>query len=150
MTPARRTRVLTIGTFDLLHPGHLELLAECRRVAGPDGLVMVGLNRDDFVERFKGHAPRQTLAERIEIIEALRDVDAVLVNSGDEDARFLIEATRPHFLGIGDDWLDPGHDQARYLAQLGVVQAWIDEHGVRILYFARTRGTSSSHLRAAS
>jgi cytidyltransferase-like protein len=49
--------VLTIGTFDLLHVGHLELLAGCRELAGGSGSVVVAVNRDAFVERYKGRRP---------------------------------------------------------------------------------------------
>jgi cytidyltransferase-like protein len=142
--------VLTIGTFDLLHPGHLELLAGCRLVAGPDGRVTVGVNRDEFVERYKGHAPAQPLGARVELLRAIRDVDAVLVNVGDEDSGVLIDAVRPDALAIGDDWLDPGHDQRRYLAQLGITLDWLRERSLMVHYIPRTRGTSSTALRGAA
>lgn len=141
--------VLTIGTFDLLHPGHLELIAGCRYQAGT-GNVWIGVNTDSFVERYKGHAPRQTLADRVEVLRSLRDVDGVFVNIGDEQAGVLIDAVRPDLLAIGDDWLDPGHDERRYFAQLGVTPEWMAERGLRVAYVPRTRGTSSTALRVAS
>lgn len=141
--------VLTIGTFDTLHVGHLELIAESRRLVGYDGRVWVGVNRDEFVERYKGHPPRQPLAQRLEILRAVREVDGVFVNVGDEDAKPLIECVSPDLLSIGDDWLDPGHDQRRYFAQLGVTFDWMRERGLLVEYIPRTRGQSSSALRAA-
>ena len=138
--------VLTIGTFDRLHVGHLELLDECRFLAG-QGRVMVGVNRDAFVERFKGVTP-QPLAHRVEMVRALRVVDDVFINVGDEDAGYLIEAVSPELLAIGDDWLDPGGDETRYLAQLGITADWLVERGLRIEYVPRTRGVSSTALRA--
>lgn len=141
--------LLTIGTFDGLHVGHLELLSECRRLV-PDGLLYVGVNRDEFVERYKGHAPRQPLAHRMELLRSLRTVDGVFVNVGDEDSGVLIDAIRPARLAIGDDWLDPGHDQARYLAQLGVSLDWLRARGLVIDYIPRTRGVSSSALRGVA
>lgn len=139
--------VLTIGTFDLIHPGHLELLAGCRYAV--DGKVYVGVNTDAFVERYKGHAPRQTLAQRVEVLRALRDVDAVFVNVGEEDSGVLIDVVRPDVLAIGDDWLDPGHDERRYLKQLGVTPEWMQARSLRVIYVPRTRGTSSTLLRSA-
>jgi glycerol-3-phosphate cytidylyltransferase len=141
--------ILTIGTFDLLHPGHLELLASCRYQAR-DGKVWVGVNRDEFVERYKGRAPTQTLDHRLEILRALRDIDGVFVNVGDEDARVLIGAVRPDRLAIGDDWLDPGHDERRYFRQLGVTENWMAEHGLKVIYVPRTRGVSTTQLRGAA
>lgn len=142
--------LLTIGSFDGIHPGHLELLNECRFMVGPTGNVFVGVNRDEFIHRYKGKAPALTLAQRVEVLAALRQVDAVFVNVGDEDSGTLIDVVRPDVLAIGDDWLDPNHDERRYHKQLGIDQAWLDLRGLRIAYVPRTRGLSSSALRAAS
>ena len=140
--------VLTIGTFDRIHVGHLELLDGCRQLVGSiNGTVSVAVNRDEFVKRFKGATP-QPLEHRIEMLEALRVVDRVYVNVGDEDASQVIDAIRPDALAIGDDWLDPGHDERRYLAQLGITSEWLLERGLGITYVPRTRGVSSSALRA--
>jgi glycerol-3-phosphate cytidylyltransferase len=141
--------VLTIGTFDRLHVGHLELLSACRSLAGPEGIVSVAVNRDEFVERFKGVTP-QPLEHRVEMLRALRIVDRVVVNVGDEDARLVIEAVSPDVLAIGADWLDPGHDERRYFRQLGVTPEWMAEHDLRVTYVPRTRGVSSSALRATA
>lgn len=140
-------RVLTIGTFDTLHPGHLELLEACRQLVGLQGQVIVGVNRDEFVVRYKGRAPIQPLGHRMEILAALRVVDTVYPNVGDEDSGQLIDMVRPDMLAIGDDWLDRPHDETRYLAQLGVTREWLEERKLRIFYIARTRGVSSSDLR---
>ncbi len=140
-------RVLTIGTFDTLHPGHLELLAGCRQMVGPDGKVFVGVNRDGFVERYKGRVPTQPLAHRMEILRSLALVDDVFVNLGDEDSGLLIDVVRPDALAIGDDWLDPNYDQRRYMKQLGVTLEWLAERGLRVTYLPRTRGVSSSGIR---
>ncbi len=139
--------ILTIGTFDGLHPGHLELLRETRRLAGPGGHVWVGVNRDSFVERYKGRPPVHNLLTRLETLAALRDVDQVFINVGDEDSGVLIETVNPDMLSIGSDWLDPGRDQTRYLTQLGVTADWMDRRNLSVAYIPRTRGFSSSALR---
>lgn len=144
------TTVLTIGTFDLLHPGHLELLEGCRALVGPEGRVWVGVNRDAFVERYKQRRPTQTLRHRMEILRALRLVDGVFANVGDEDSGLLIDALSPDLLAIGDDWLDPGHDERRYFAQLGVTPEWMAERALRVAYIPRTRGLSTTVLRASA
>ena len=43
-------RVLTIGTFDLLHPGHVALLERCVELGGDRAHVSVGVNTDDFIK----------------------------------------------------------------------------------------------------
>lgn len=138
--------VLTIGTFDILHPGHLELLRACRDMAD---LVVVAVNRDAFVGRYKGHRPVQPLEHRMEVLRAVRYVDHVVPNIGDEDGGAVIDCIRPNVVAIGSDWLDPGHDERRYHAQLGIDADWLEGKHVRIVYVARTRGTSSTALRTA-
>lgn len=142
--------VYTGGTFDLFHVGHLELLRECRRMVGVAGTVVASVNRDEFVERYKGQAPIQSLAMRLELVRACRFVDAAVVNIGDEDSRPAIEAVAPTCLAIGSDWLDPEHDERRYHAQLGVSPDWLRERGLWIEYIPRTRGISSTALRGAA
>ena len=142
--------VYTGGTFDLLHVGHLELLRELRRVVGHSGSLVASVNRDEFVERYKGRPPIQPLSERIEMVRACRFVDAVVVNIGDEDSRVAIEVVAPDVIGIGTDWLDPDHDERRYHAQLGVTPDWLSDRGIRIEYIPRTRGRSSSAMRGSA
>lgn len=141
------TVVYTGGTFDLLHVGHLELLAACRALAGPGGRVVASLNRDEFILRYKGKPPVYPLEQRLEIIRALRDVDLAVVNIGDEDSRPAIEAVRPGLIAIGADWLDADGGETRYHAQLGVTAEWLRDRGLEIRYIARTRGTASSDVR---
>lgn len=139
--------VLTIGSFDALHVGHLELLRECRRLAGADGRVVVGVNSDAFISAYKGHLPLQPYDQRAEMLMACRYVALVVPNVGDADARPIIEAIHPNLLAIGDDWLDHGHDERRYFAQLGVTPEWMTERGLWVEYVPRTRGTSSTAIR---
>lgn len=134
--------VLTLGTFDLLHVGHLELLETCRNITGPGGCVVVGLNSDAFVERYKGRAPMQEYSVREELLRACRFVDLVVRNLGDEDAKPTIEMVHPDLLAIGDDWLDRD-----YLGQLGITAEWLQERRLAIEYIPRTRGTSSTEMR---
>lgn len=136
------TVVLTIGTFDHVHIGHLELFRACRKLAGGYGQVVVAVNSDEFVERFKGHRPDQPQDYRMTMLRALRDVDEVIRNTGDEYAGVVI-GRYPHcVLAVGDDWA--GKD---YLGQLHVSQAFLDERGVRIEYVPRTTGESTTAIR---
>ncbi len=58
--------VITLGTFDLFHLGHLKLLKRCRDFAGEHGVVTVGLNTDEFITRYKGKPPVMSYEERAE------------------------------------------------------------------------------------
>lgn len=91
----------TNGCFDILHPGHVALLAAAR--AGCDRLV-VGLNEDASVARLKGPSrPVNDLAARAAVIAAIRHVDAV-VGFGEDTPLALIEALRPDVLIKGADY----------------------------------------------
>jgi cytidyltransferase-like protein len=136
--------VLTIGTFDRVHIGHLELFAACRRRAGSGGQVVVSVNTDDFVERFKGRRPMWDQEYRMTMLRALRDVDLVIGNTGDEYAGRVIAQVRPRFLLVGDDWAPPKD----YLGQLHVTQAFLDDRGITVEFVPRTTGESTTSIRA--
>lgn len=136
--------VLTLGTFDLLHVGHLELFGYCREWAGRDGRVVVAVNRDAFVERYKGRLPVVPYQQRVEMLDAVRDVDLVVCNAGDEDAKPTISVIQPNLIVVGDDWRDRD-----YLGQLGVTHEWLLSQWpvMSVVYAPRTRGVSTTALR---
>tara|TARA_R110000868_G_scaffold134331_1_gene346276 strand:+ start:2906 stop:4369 length:1464 start_codon:yes stop_codon:yes gene_type:complete len=91
----------TNGCFDLLHPGHIELLAQAAEKC--DRLV-VGLNSDGSVSRLKGPTrPVQPDAARATVLAALANVDLVVIFEEDTPAR-LIETLRPDVLIKGGDY----------------------------------------------
>jgi len=95
--------VFTNGVFDLLHPGHLRYLTQAR---GLGDLLIVGVNSDRSVRANKGERrPITPALERVEILEALRCVDAVVVF--DEDTpHAIIAALQPDVLVKGADWAE--------------------------------------------
>ena len=91
----------TNGCFDLLHPGHVKLLAGARAVC--DRLV-VGLNGDASVTRLKGAGrPVQPVQARAEVLAALEAVDLVVVFDEDTPER-LIARVKPSVLVKGNDY----------------------------------------------
>jgi D-beta-D-heptose 7-phosphate kinase / D-beta-D-heptose 1-phosphate adenosyltransferase len=91
----------TNGCFDLLHPGHVKLLAGAR--AACDRLV-VGLNGDDSVTRLKGAGrPVQPVQARAEVLAALEAVDLVAIFDEDTPEK-LISRVRPTALVKGSDY----------------------------------------------
>ncbi|AWB47212.1 D-glycero-beta-D-manno-heptose 1-phosphate adenylyltransferase [Gemmobacter aquarius] len=93
--------VFTNGCFDVLHAGHVRLLAEAKRQGD---ILIVGLNSDASVRRLKG-APRpvNALADRAEVISGLAAVDHVVVFE-DDTPLALIQALRPDVLVKGGDY----------------------------------------------
>ena len=91
----------TNGCFDLLHPGHIKLLAGAR--AACDRLVL-GLNGDDSVRRLKGEGrPVQPVQSRAEVLAALEAVDLVVVFDEDTPEQ-LIARVKPTVLVKGSDY----------------------------------------------
>lgn len=96
--------VFTNGCFDLLHLGHLHVLEYCRRLAGPKGAVVVGLNSDDSVRRLKGLLrPVMNEFERGTLLSSLKTVDHVIIFEEDTPIR-LIEALKPEIIVKGGDY----------------------------------------------
>jgi len=107
----QRLRIgFTNGCFDLLHRGHIRLMAEARSAC--DRLV-VGLNSDGSVLRLKGKGrPIQDVASRADVLAALEAVDLVVVFEEDTPLE-LIREVRPAVLVKGGDYTREkvvGHD----------------------------------------
>ena len=98
---AGRTVVFTNGCFDLLHKGHVDLLAQARTFGD---VLIVGLNTDASVSRLKGPArPWVSAPDRAAVLGALRAVDAVVLFAEDTPAA-LIEELLPDVLVKGADY----------------------------------------------
>jgi glycerol-3-phosphate cytidylyltransferase len=93
--------VITFGTFDVFHVGHLRVIE--RAAAFGDRLV-VGVSADALNERKKGRAPVFSQHERMEIVAALKAVDAVFLEESLEQKRDYIVEHQADVLVMGDDW----------------------------------------------
>lgn len=93
--------VFTNGCFDIIHPGHIDLLARAKALGD---YLIVGINSDSSVKSIKG-APRPYLNEddRKEILLGLESVDEVRVFS-DSTPEDLIRELKPDVLVKGGDW----------------------------------------------
>jgi cytidyltransferase-like protein len=132
-------RVLTIGTFDLLHCGHIRLF----RRAALFGELHVGVNSDRFVEAYKERPTADAFEVRCERVAAVRSVYEVHENDG--PGVDLIRALMPDVLAIGSDWLD-----RPYLEQIGTTVEELVALDVSVLFLPRTPGISTTQLRAAA
>ncbi len=95
--------VFTNGVFDLLHPGHIDLLTAAR--AAGDSLV-VGVNSDDSVRRLKGPSrPVRKEADRTYVLAALECVDLV-VAFGEDTPLQLVKRLRPDVIVKGGDYAE--------------------------------------------
>lgn len=132
-------KVLTIGTFDLLHDGHLNLFQACKKLA-QGGQVMVGVNIDSFVVKYKGVMPVQNENTRIRILQSLVTVNNVRFNN--DAGHTLILQVCPDILVVGSDWATRD-----YYAQIGMTLEDFYDNGILLVYVPYTPGISSSQLR---
>ena len=93
--------VITFGTFDVFHIGHLRVL---ERAAALGDRLVVGVSSDELNFRKKGREPVFTQAERLRLVAALRVVDEVFLEESMERKREYIVDHRASVLVMGDDW----------------------------------------------
>lgn len=130
---AGRTVAMTNGCFDVLHVGHIRLIAEG---AQHGDLFVVALNDDASVTANKGEGrPLVPLEERMEVIAALAGVDFV-TSFGEPTAHDLLETLRPNVHVKGTDWT------AEAVPERSVVEAY----GGRIAIAGDPKEHSSTDL----
>ena len=96
--------VITYGTYDLFHIGHLRLLQRARELAGPDGKLIVAVSTDRFnwVEKNKKCAIPDV--QRMEIVGALKCVDEVIPEDNWNQKRTDVAKYHADIFVMGDDW----------------------------------------------
>jgi glycerol-3-phosphate cytidylyltransferase len=94
-------RVITFGTFDVFHVGHLWLLQRAREQGSH---LIVGVSTDALNRSKKGRDPIYSFEERMRIVAALRFVDEVFPEESLELKRQYILDHRADVLVMGDDW----------------------------------------------
>ena len=94
-------RVITFGTFDVFHVGHLRML---QRAAELGQTLVVGVSTDELNISKKGRPTVYSQEERTEIVSAVRCVDAVFLEESLEQKREYIDTYEADVLVMGDDW----------------------------------------------
>jgi glycerol-3-phosphate cytidylyltransferase len=135
---SRKDVVYTGGTFDLPHPGHYRLLKRAADI----GEVVVGLNTDEFIAKYKGRPPVLSYSEREEILLACKWVDRVVPNIGGADSTIAIDLVEPDYIIIGSDWA-----RKDYYLQMGFTQDWLDSRGIGMIYVPYTEGVSTTQIK---
>ena len=125
-------RVLTYGTFDLLHYGHIRLL---KRAAALGDYLIVALSSDEF-NASKGKSSFYSYEMRKEMLEALRCVDEVIPENSWEQKAEDVRAHKVDIVVMGSDW--KGSERFEYLREF-----------CDVVYLERTEGISSSQIKDA-
>lgn len=127
--------VYTVGTFDLLHVGHLALLEYCGTLGN---VVAVGVASDRVVNSYKPNVPVIPLDQRTEMLKALRCVDIVRPY---HDLEYVsgCEALDVDIFVVGEDWGSKPHNIA--------VESYLKSKGKEIIQVRYNPRTSSSTIK---
>jgi glycerol-3-phosphate cytidylyltransferase len=124
----------TCGAFDLLHPGHIAMLATCKKQC--DYLV-VGLHSDPTIDRPTKNKPMQTTFERWMQLNACKFVDEIIPYDTERDLVNMMTTLKINKRFVGMD-----HKLDKITGQ-----SICDRRGINIVYTERLHDYSSSELR---
>jgi glycerol-3-phosphate cytidylyltransferase len=127
-----KTVGFTASTFDLLHPGHIAMLAEAKSMCD---ILVVGLLSDPTISRpHLKNKPVQTLFERFIQIQAVKYIDYLIPFESEEDLEQMILTIMPDIRFVGEEYKDQDHTGKNIV-------------GVKIHYNKRKHKYSSTELR---
>lgn len=126
-------KVLTVGVYDLLHIGHVELFRRARKFGD---YLIVAVQHSDYVLKYKPESQLvYSTEERMYMVKAIRYVDCVVEYEGVDD---IIKK-------IDFDVFITGPDQKHEGFQRAI--SWCRENGKEVVVLPRTEGVSSSSLK---
>ena len=104
------------GTFDILHPGHVQLLNYAKSLG--DSLT-VGIDSDRKVREKKGPTrPINSVGDRAYMLQNLKAVDYIVIFDSDEELERCIKTVKPDIMVVGSDWKDKSVIGGMYAAEL--------------------------------
>lgn len=109
-------KIFVNGTFDVLHPGHLDLLNYAKSLGD---FLLVAIDSDHRVASKKGlDRPFNPEYNRIKLLENLRAVDAVTLFNSDQELTQIVKEFRPDIMLVGSDYIDKTVIGSEYAQQL--------------------------------
>ena len=126
----------TSGVFDLFHIGHLNLLKNAKGLC--DKLI-VGVTVDELVS-YKNKKAVIPFEERLEIVRSIKYVDAVVPQENMDKLAMCLKL-KANVMFVGDDWYQT--------EKWNEYEREFEKHGIKIIYFPYTKGTSSTLIHEA-
>ena len=123
-------RVITYGTFDLLHYGHINLLKRAKKLGD---YLIVALSTDEFNLNEKGKKCYFSYKKRKALLEAIRYVDLVIPEESWEQKRTDIHEYHVNTFVMGDDW------KGKF--------DFLEEEGCEVVYLERTPEISTTQIK---
>lgn len=125
---------ITFSAFDLLHPGHLGMLANCK--ANCDYLI-AGLQTDPTIDRPEKNKPVQTIYERYRQLAACKYVDEIIPYDTEEQLNLILATTVINRRFMGDEYRLVEYTGKQMCAKLGI----------EVIYTPRLHNLSTTELR---
>lgn len=123
-------RVITYGTYDMLHYGHINLLQRAKQYGD---YLIVALSTDEF-NLGKGKKCYFSYEERKRLLEAVRYVDLVIPEESWEQKRTDVHEYHVDTFVMGDDWAGEFD--------------FLEQEGVEVIYLPRTPEISTTQIKA--
>ena len=124
-------RVITYGTYDLLHYGHINLL---KRAKALGDYLIVALSTDEFNFKSKQKQSYFSYEQRKELLESIRYVDLVIPEESWEQKKSDVHAYNVDLFVMGDDWVGKFD--------------YLRDEGVEVVYLPRTPEISTTLIKA--
>lgn len=125
---------ITFSTFDLLHAGHIKMLAEAKRQCD---YLICGLQMDPTLDRPEKNAPTQTVVERYIQLRGCEYVDEIVPYSTEEDLEDILRSFKIDVRIVGDEYENRDFTGRDYC----------EERGIELYFNTRDHRFSSSGLR---
>lgn len=125
---------ITFSTFDLLHAGHIMMLAEAKRQCD---YLICGLQMDPTLDRPEKSKPTQTVVERYIQLRGCKYVDEIVPYSAEQDLEDILRTFKIDVRILGDEYQDKNFTGRTYC----------EEKGIALYFNTRDHRFSSSGLR---
>ncbi len=123
-------KVITYGTFDLFHYGHVNMLRRCKELGD---YLIVALSTDEFNQREKGKVSYFSYEERKSILEAIKYVDLIIPENSWNQKINDVHTYKVDTFVIGDDWAGKFD--------------FLKNEGCNVCYLQRTPGISTTQVK---
>ena len=109
-------KIFVNGTFDILHPGHIELLSYAKSLGD---YLLVALDSDSRIKKYKGfNRPINNLDFRKTMMVSLKPVNRVVSFATDDELCSIVKNYRPDIMLVGSDWKDKPVIGSKYASKL--------------------------------
>lgn len=131
---AKQTIGITFSTFDLLHAGHIRMLADAKTQCD---YLIVGLQTDPTIDRPEKNKPTQTLVERYTQLKGCKFVDEIIPYATEQDLDDILRLYQIDIRIIGEEYREKDFTGRKYC----------EENKIKLIYNSRSHRFSSTGLR---